>query len=114
MTMTQILLAAFTAYFSDYFVVGMIWLVGAILSIVYWRRHPKVSRLTLIAIAIFLVESLLSTYAMIYMPAMSRERGLTNVQLSLYYLLYTIVASLMQAVAWGFILAAIFGRRDEP
>jgi len=41
--------------------------------------------------------------------------GFVNGQLAtLYYPLQSIVASSMQAVAWGFILAAIFGRRDEP
>lgn len=114
MTMTQILLATLTMYLSQYFIVGMVWLVGVILSMVYWRRQPKVSRLTLIAIAIFLVGSLVSTYAVVYVPLMSRDRGWTSAQLSLYFSLFNIVASLMYAVGWGFILAAIFGRRDEP
>jgi len=113
MTMTQLLLATFTVYLTQYFVVGMAWLVGAILSIVYWQRHPKVSRLTLIAIAIFLVESLVSTFFNLYVPFMSQDRGLTSGPLDWYYSLYNIVASLMKAAAWGFILAAIFGRRDE-
>jgi hypothetical protein len=113
MTMTQFLVATFTSYLTQYFVVGMAWLVGAILSIVYWQRRPKVSRLTLIAIAIFLVESLVSTFLNLYIPFMSQDRGLTIGLVGWYFSLYNIVASLMQAAAWGFVLAAIFSKRDE-
>ena len=92
----------------------MVWLAGAILAILSWQRHPRVSRLTLIAIAIFLVESWASTYANLYVPFMLRDQGWTNSQLAvLYYPLKSFAASLMQAVAWGFILAAIFGRHDR-
>jgi len=110
--MTQIL-GTLTSYLSQYFFIALVWLVGAILAIVSWQKHPRVSRLTLIAIAIFLVESLVGTYANLYVPLMLRDRGWTNGQLSLYYPFLAIVFSLIEAVAWGFILAAIFSRRDE-
>jgi hypothetical protein len=112
--MTQTLLATFVIFFSENFVVGLVWLVGAILAIVYRKRNPKASRFTLIAIAIFLVEALVSAFTSLSVPLMLRDRGWTNDQLAnLYFGLQSIVASLMRAVAWGFILAAIFSRRDE-
>ena len=110
--MAQIL-GTLTSYLAQYFIVSMVWLAGAILSIIYWQRHPKVSRLTLIAIAIFLVASLVSTYTNLYLPILLRDLGWTDGQLTLYYPLHSIVVSLSQAVGWGFILAAIFTRRDE-
>ena len=112
--MTQTFLATFAIFLSQYFVVSLVWLVGAILAIVYRKRNPKASRFTLIAIAIFLVEALVSTFASLSIPLMLRDRGWTNDQLAtLYFGIQSIVASLMQAVAWGFILAAIFSKRDE-
>ena len=111
--MAQIL-GTLTSYLAQYFVVAMVWLVGVILSIVYWQRHPKVSRLTLTALAIFFVESMVSAYANLYVPLMLRDQGWTNGQLgTLYYPIKSVVASLIQAVAWGLILAALFGRRDK-
>ena len=108
------LLGALTSYLAQYFVVVMVWLTGAILAIVSRQQHPRASRLTLIAIAIFLVESWVSTYANAYVPFMLRDQGWTNSRLTiLYYPLKSLVTSLMQAVAWGFILAAIFGKRDR-
>ncbi|HLO33880.1 MAG TPA: hypothetical protein VK249_32330 [Anaerolineales bacterium] len=113
MIISQMLVALLTSYLSHYFVVGLAWLAGMILAIVYWRRNPKVSRFTLIAIVIFLVESCSSSYVGLYLPLRSRDWGLTGTQLGLYLSLFNILASLMSAVAWGFILAAIFGRRDQ-
>ncbi len=110
-----LILGILTSFLAQYFLVALVWLVGAILSILSWQRHPKVSRLTLIAIAIFLVTSLVGTYTSLYLPLLLRDRGWTNSQLAaVYYPLHSIVVSLIQAVAWGFILAAIFTKRDKP
>jgi hypothetical protein len=107
------LIGGLTSYLTQHFVVALVWLAGAILAIVTWRQHPRVSRLTLIALAIFFVESGVSTYANLYLPFMLRDRGWTNSRLAvLYYPLASALLSVIQAAGWGLILAAIFARRD--
>ena len=108
------LLGTLTSYITQYFIVALVWLAGAILALTSRRQHPKASRFTLIAIAIFFVESLVGTYVNLYVPFMLRDRGWTNSQLQMYFPLLGILLSLIRAVAWGFILAAIFSRRDQP
>ncbi len=79
--MTQ-LLGTFTSYLAQYFLVALVWLVGVILSIASWQRHPRASRLTLIAVAILFVTSLVSTYTSLYLPLLLRDRGWTDSQLA--------------------------------
>ena len=111
--MTQ-LLGTLIGFLTQHFIVALVWLAGAILAVASWGQHPRVSRFTLIAIAIFFVESLVGTYANLYVPFMLRDQGWTNSQLQMYFPLLGILSSLIRAVAWGFILAAIFSRREQP
>ena len=104
------------AIFSNLLVqlpVILVWLVGGILSLSYWRRHPKVSRLTLIAIAVLFVESLAGMYVSLYLPLMLSERGWNSGQLSIVLSTAGFVRALVRAVSWGLLLTAIFARRDE-
>ena len=109
----DLLLATLTAYVTQYFIIALVWMVAAVLSLSYWRRHPRVSRLTLIAIVIFFAESLASTCANWYLPIMLHNTGRADDIPSLYYTITGIVSSVMLAVAWGFIIAAIFSQRDK-
>ena len=104
------------AIFSNLLVqlpVILVWLVGGILSLSYWRRHPKVSRLTLIAIAVLFVESLAGMYLSLYLPLMLSERGWNSGRLTIFLPTVGFVRALVRAVSWGLLLTAIFGQRDE-
>ncbi len=107
----ELLLAALTTYIAQYFIIALVWIVAAVLSLAYWRRHPKVSRLTLIAIAIFFVESLASVCGISYLPFMLRDAGWANGIPSLFFTLTGMISSVTRAVAWSFIVAAIFSQR---
>jgi hypothetical protein len=104
------------AIFSNLLVqlpVILVWLVGVILSLSYWRRHPKVSRFTLIAIAVLFVESLAGTYLSLYLPLTLSERGWNSGRLGILLSTVGFARALVRAVSWGLLLAAIFARRDE-
>ena len=104
------------AVFSNLLVqlpVILVWLVGSILSLSYWRRHPRVSRLTLIAIAVLFVESLAGTYLSFGLPLMLSERGWHSSRLGIFLSTVGFVRALVRAGSWGLLLSAIFGRRDE-
>ena len=99
---------------SQYFIVALVWLAGVILALASQRRHPKASQFTLIAIAIFFVESLVGAYINLYVPFILRDRGWIDAQLQMYFPFLGILLSLIRAAAWGFIFAAIFSRREQP
>ena len=90
----------------------LVWLAGFILAIAYWRRHPRVSLLTVIALVIFLLESVVSTYLNLWLPLLLSKRGIATLQMGQILVIKGIVASIILAVAWGLLIAAIFGGRQ--
>lgn len=100
------------SYLAQDFILALVWLAGAILARATRQQHPKVSRFTLIALAIFFVETLVSAFANLYLPLMLGDRGWTISQLQIWISLQNGLFSLIRAAAWCFILAAIFGKRD--
>ena len=93
--------------------VVLVWLIGFVLSLVYWRRHPKVSLLTFIAIAGFLASSLIGTYLSVWLPVTLQERGWSVSQIGVAIASRGIISSLVSAVLWGLLLTAIFGAANE-
>jgi hypothetical protein len=89
----------------------LVWLAGFILAVVYWRRHPRVSLFTVIALVIFLVETLVDSYLNLWLPLMLSERGMGAVQLGQFYMIKGFVSAIIGAVAWGLLVAAIFSER---
>jgi hypothetical protein len=90
----------------------LVWFAGFILALVYWRRHPRASLFTIIALVIFLVETLVDTYLNLWLPFQLSERNIAAGQIGQIYMVKGIVTSIIGAVAWGLIVAAIFsGRR---
>ena len=97
---------------ASYLVQGpilLVWLVGFILALVYWRRHPRVSLLTVIALLIFLGETLAGTYLNLWLPLMLTGRGVQAA--ATVFLIKSILTSLILAIAWALLVAAIFGWR---
>ncbi len=44
------------------------WLVGIVLAIVWWKRHPRVSLLTVIGLAAMLLLTILFSIANLWLP----------------------------------------------
>ncbi len=88
----------------------VIWLVGIVLAIVTWGRHPQVSALVLIAFVLFLIDGTVGTFLGFWMPAQlgrfPREAGvLLTVQ--------ALLRAILNIVAWILLLAAIFAWRGS-
>lgn len=107
------LLATFTAYISQYFMLALVWIVAAILSLSRWRRHPRASRFTLIAVLILFAESLVNIFVGLYLPLILRDADRAIGNSTVYFGFLSLLSSVMQAVAWSFIIAAIFSQRDK-
>lgn len=86
----------------------IIWVVGAILCIVRWRRHPTVALLALIAIFLFFLQSIVGTLSVYLLPMIWRG------SLATLTAIRVIVQVFLSAIGWMLLLAAILGWRSEP
>jgi len=88
------------------------WLVGLILAIVNWKKIPKPSLLTIIAIvSLFLFSVAYGIFSMNY-PISAYEKGISSTQISNVVQVVNFINNLLTAACLGLILAAIFGRRN--
>lgn len=88
-------------------------IVGLVIALVTWRRHPRVSLLSSIALTIFLLQTLLGALINVALPQIIASSGLGTSQLSGFLTIYGTGQSLISAVAWGLLLWAMFGARSE-
>lgn len=93
--------------------VFIVWLVGIVLAVVYWRWHPKVSLLAFIALAAFLVTSLFGSALSMWLPIGLQRRGWALARVGMIVTVVGFIRSLVSATLWGLLIAAIFGWRSE-
>lgn len=101
----------FSPFFSSIatqFPVILVWIIGIILAVVYWKRAPRPAGYTLIALSIFIVTALLGVAINSNLVLGLHARGIPIRQLSLLVGGLNILISLVRAFGWGLILAAIF------
>ena len=109
----ELLVASFTSFLVQLPVV-LVWLVGLILALIFWKRHPRVSLLTVIAILGLLILSFLGTYLNIALPVTLHSRNnLSFSQLTMTLAVVNIIISVFSAILWGLLVAAIFGWRKS-
>jgi hypothetical protein len=89
----------------------LVWLVAAILALVLWRRHPGVSLLVLLSMALFFGQSLVGSALQAWLSPQRIERGWTNEQLAIRLSLVGGVRVGVQFLAWALLLVALFGWR---
>jgi hypothetical protein len=98
----------------------LVWLTGAVLALVFWRRHRYVSLLLLAAVIIAVGTMLLDGYARVWLvdylvrenignPAAEGWRSAFTLSSWIRSVHFLIAA--MYAVAWGLTLGAVFGWR---
>jgi hypothetical protein len=95
--------------------VFLVWLAAIILAVINWRRHPRISLLTLIAFGMFFVAALVGTALISWLPLALHERGLPGGQMGNVVLIANFLRGLFDAAAWVLLVAAIFGwRQAQP
>jgi hypothetical protein len=79
-------------------------------AIARWKRHPRVSLMTLIALGFYLVESLAATVFFRYLPDMVGTYFSSTTNTAIYFLEdFAFAAVLILLVA-----AAFTGRKEKP
>lgn len=91
------------------------YLVGIILAISWWPRHPRVSLLILVACLIGLFNSLALTWVSVYFPMRLREEhGWTHEEVGIFYTILAFVRSALGTLAIVFLVIAALGWRSTP
>lgn len=91
----------------------IVWGRGFILAKTNWHKHHRLSRLTIIALAIFLLESLVNTYINFWLPNFFSEHNMKTAQMAQVFALRHIITTIIIAVAWGILISAIFGEQKK-
>jgi hypothetical protein len=91
----------------------IVWVIGIVLALSRWQRHPRVSQFTLIACVVMIVNLVGSRFLTIWLPITMRDRGQSVSQISLIFTIIGIITALIGAAAWALVICAIFGWRDR-
>jgi hypothetical protein len=91
----------------------IVWVIGIVLALSRWQRHPRVSKFALIACAVMIINTVANRSLTIWMPLAMRDYGWTAVQIGLFFSAIGIITSLISATAWTLVICAIFGWRDQ-
>jgi hypothetical protein len=100
----------FLAYLPEF----VVWLVGIGLALVRWQHDPRAARLTLVGLALLLTVRLVGGYLNAQLPEwVAGMPGGSAVNLRLALTFSGCVQSLLAAIGFGLLLAAIFNRPGD-
>ena len=89
----------------------LVYLVGLVLALVFWRRCPRPAMLTLIGTALLLVTALVQSFLFIYLVWARDEFG--RERLGWMLSANGLMGSVMRAAAFALVLTAVFMARKE-
>lgn len=93
----------------------LVWLVGLILAIVFWKKQPKASLLAVIGLAGIFILNVVGTYTSTFLSMNLYESGMSTREIGIAMGIRTIVFNILGASFWGLIIASIFvGRKRAP
>jgi len=88
-------------------------LVGVILALVWWRRHPRVSLLTVLALGLILLLGVGGLFVFVWLPDHLRQRGWTFEQTTALLPVIMLARNVLGALAFTPLLFAIFIDRSS-
>ncbi len=89
----------------------LVWTAGLVIAVVRWRQHPRVSLLTVIALILMLVNLLVGMLLNILIPTWLSAQGSDSSEIILFFTVKGFIQAVISAVAFGLLLAALFGWR---
>jgi hypothetical protein len=92
----------------------LLWMLGIILAMIRWQRHPTVSIQAALAFVILIVNSMASTVAYAWLPGyLQKGQNYSAEQVGYVLTAVRVFFNLVSAVAWVLILVAIFAERNR-
>lgn len=93
----------------------IIWIVGIVIAITSWRKHPQISLYAVIGLGLLLLRGLFVTGANVWLPISMYERGMAVGRIGVITTMVGVLSALVASVGWVLILLAIFRyRTDRP
>jgi hypothetical protein len=86
-------------------------LVGMVLCIVFWKRHPMVSMLALIAFIILIIDSLFGLALTAWITSSATGGGMKVSQIGVVSAAVNCLRSILNVTAWVLVMISIFGWR---
>lgn len=88
-------------------------IVGLILALVRWQRHPRASLFFVISLGIFLVLNTVGTLFLFWLPDRLRDgTGTPTSQMFLWIPILHVGRNLIGAVGWALVTVAVFSDRS--
>ncbi len=80
--------------------------VGIVLSVVYWRKHPRVSLYVIIALSLCVINRL---FSWLFLPGLLKKYPPSTETFEVYFL----ISSLVNLISFSLLIVAIFyGRKS--
>lgn len=86
---------------------------GIIFAVLNWQKHPRVSRLTVIALGVLLALNVVGTFLSFWLPITVYRDTNSSQALGLTLAITSFVQALIAAGAWVLLLMAVFRGRSE-
>jgi len=102
----------FSFILSSYLViipVLIIWVIGLIIAIARWSRHPRVSMFATIGLILFILRALVSPW----ISLLIQQSEISFTQMGIRFSIFNVASAVVAAVGWIFILMAVFGGRSR-
>jgi hypothetical protein len=91
----------------------VLWLVGIVLALVMWKRHPGVSLVVLLACVLLLVTLIAGQIASTWVMQAQKDGGWSISQVGLVMAIVSWVRVTLSAIGYGLLLLAAFGWRGR-
>ncbi|HEX8227863.1 MAG TPA: hypothetical protein VF826_00970 [Chloroflexia bacterium] len=86
---------------------------GIIFAVLNWEKHPRVSRLTAIALGLLIALNVVGTILAFWLPLAVYRGSNSSTTLGLTFAIIGVVESFIAAGAWVLLLMAVFKGRSE-
>src|SRR2546423_9722690 len=86
---------------------------GVIVAIISWKRHPKVSLLTLLGLCLWQLESLTFMFVRRGLPDWAREHGFSPDGMAKVYFALNLTQDFFYSAMLILLVAAAFSQRDD-
>ena len=88
------------------------WIVGLVVAVTRWSRHPQVSLATVVAIGLAIVLTATGTMLSVWLPFHMRAEGRSIGEVGQATAVIALTLSTLQAGNWVLVFVAIFGWRS--
>jgi hypothetical protein len=109
---TNLFLPALLNYLN-LFPLLLVWIAGIVIAIFFWRKHPVVSMLVVIAMGTLLIERFVRIYMSYWIPYQVNHYRLSAPQSTFLGRSVNLIEALINAGAWSIVLIALFGWRKS-